>query len=258
MSNLGDTLRERRSALGLSLTTVSEQTKIRRRYLEALEDGDYATLPAPGYVRGYLSSYARALGLDATPLLAMYRSESGSARYSDLDIPQRSEAVARTGEQHAIPWRGALGLVAAMVLIALLVWGGVRLFGGRPDDTPAPLPVTPSSKDASGSSAGAGGDGGGAPQEANEKPAVVEAQPFTLRVRVLAQGASWLQITVDGSTAYEGTLTGGQSKTFSVTQKSVVRVGNPEAVRITRDGSPIKIPSSNGTPSVTIKAAPPK
>jgi cytoskeletal protein RodZ len=240
----------------LSLTTVSELTKIRRTYLQALEDGDYAALPAPGYVRGYLSSYARVLGLEAGPLLAMYRSESGSARYTGLDIPQRSEAVARTGEQHAIPWGGALAVVAGMVLVALLVWGGVRLFGGRPDETPAPLPVKPNASDVSGGTAAS--DTAEADSSEPSKPSVVAAQPFTLRVRVSQQGASWLKISVDGATAYEGTLTGGQAKSFSVAEKAVVRIGNPDSVRITRDGTPVKIPASTGTASVTIKNTTPQ
>ena len=59
------------------------------------------------------------------------------------------------------------------------------------------------------------------------KPAV-EQQPFTLTVTVAADGASWLRVTVDGKTAYEGVLTGGQSKEFEVTEKAKIRIGKPE------------------------------
>ena len=73
MGQLGDTLRERRMSLGISLETAENDTKIRGRLLKALEDGEYARLPNPGYVRGYVSSYARYLELDPVPLLAMHR-----------------------------------------------------------------------------------------------------------------------------------------------------------------------------------------
>ena len=59
MGQLGDTLRDRRISLGISLETAENDTKIRARLLEALEAGEYDKLPNPGYVRGYVSSYSR-------------------------------------------------------------------------------------------------------------------------------------------------------------------------------------------------------
>ncbi len=72
MAGLGDTLREARQRLGLTLSEVESATRIRRRYLEALEVEDFDALPAPVYVKGFLRTYARYLGLDPLPLLALY------------------------------------------------------------------------------------------------------------------------------------------------------------------------------------------
>src|SRR5664279_2591617 len=119
MSQLGDTLKERRSALGVSLEQAEEDTKIRARLLEALEQGDYARLPDPGYVRGYVSSYARYLELDPIPMLAMYRAETGAGRFHDINLPD--ETVAPRNEQHAIPWR--VGIIA-FTIVAVLALGG--------------------------------------------------------------------------------------------------------------------------------------
>jgi len=78
VSKLGDTLRERRIALGLSVDQVEHATRIRGKLLEALEEGHYDRLPNPGYVRGYISSYGRFLELDTVPLLNMYKAETGA------------------------------------------------------------------------------------------------------------------------------------------------------------------------------------
>ena len=86
MGQLGDTLRERRTALGISIAQAEEATRIRGKLLTALEAGDYARLPNPGYVRGYVSSYAKYLELDPVPLLAMYRAETGAGRYHDINL----------------------------------------------------------------------------------------------------------------------------------------------------------------------------
>ncbi len=72
MDEIGQILREARENKGLSLDDVQAQIRINTRYLEALEAGDYAVLPTPVHVRGFLKNYARYLGLDPQPLLDRY------------------------------------------------------------------------------------------------------------------------------------------------------------------------------------------
>jgi transcriptional regulator with XRE-family HTH domain len=66
---VGPRLAEARQAAGLSLHDVERQTRIPRRYLQALEADQFNVLPAPVYARGYLRNYARFLGLDENELL---------------------------------------------------------------------------------------------------------------------------------------------------------------------------------------------
>ncbi|MCA9994966.1 MAG: helix-turn-helix domain-containing protein, partial [Anaerolineales bacterium] len=72
MDELGQILREARENKGLTLEEVQAETRIHARFLTALEKGDYAVLPTPVHVRGFLRNYARFLGLDPQPLLARY------------------------------------------------------------------------------------------------------------------------------------------------------------------------------------------
>ena len=71
-SGLGRELRDARLGRGLSLEDCQSATRISRRYLEALEQEDFAALPAPVFARGFLRSYAQSLGLDSTSLLARF------------------------------------------------------------------------------------------------------------------------------------------------------------------------------------------
>jgi len=73
VQELGDLLREARSEKGMSLEEVENLTKIRKRYLQAIEEGDYKVLPGPFYVRAFVKSYAEAVGLDSEQVLRMYR-----------------------------------------------------------------------------------------------------------------------------------------------------------------------------------------
>lgn len=260
MANLGDTFRERRIALGLTIDQAEAATKIRGALIRALEEGDYARLPDPGYVRGYVSSYARFLELDPMPLLQMYRAESGTSRSADLNLPQTDTAVAPRHQQHAVPARAAIIVVVAVAVLSLAVWGVMRIVRPEPETLPEPTPLTeptstvPADDAVSGTDAETTGESEQADASEESDPEALETVPFTLEVKVSNTGASWLEIDVDGKRAYVGTLTGGQSKKYEVTEVAKVLVGRPSAVTILRDGKKQKVPASDDTPTLTLEA----
>ncbi|HEY6608597.1 MAG TPA: RodZ domain-containing protein [Candidatus Limnocylindria bacterium] len=76
---LGEVLRAAREAKGVDLVRVERETKIRERYLAALEEGEYRELPGAVYTRGFLRNYGAYLGLDSEYLIDLYRLETSSA-----------------------------------------------------------------------------------------------------------------------------------------------------------------------------------
>lgn len=87
MRELGEYLRREREARGISLDEIQEITKIRVRYLEAIERGELQEIPGETYVRGFLRNYARAVGLDGQAVLERYKSAREAA--------ERAAAAAR-------------------------------------------------------------------------------------------------------------------------------------------------------------------
>jgi cytoskeleton protein RodZ len=252
MSQLGETLRERRVALGITLDQAEEHTKIRGKLLAALEAGDWARLPNPGYVRGYISSYARYLELDTVPLLAMYRAETGAGRFHEIALPDTQ--VATRGEQHAVPWRVGVIIVVVLALLSIGIWAILRLQRG-PEKTP-PIPAT-TTAETSGASPAAEDTAATSPGADPSTKQPSKYTPFTVKVKVAATGASWVDATVDGKSAYAGSLTGGRSKSFEVTRKAVIKIGRPSVVTVTRDGAKVDIPNDAvGTPTLTLTATP--
>jgi cytoskeleton protein RodZ len=251
MTQLGDTLRERRVALGITLEQAEEHTKIRGKLLAALEDGDYNRLPNPGYVRGYITSYARYLELDTVPLLAMYRAETGSSRYHDI-APQDT-AVSPRGEQHAMPWRVGVTVVVILALLSLSIWAFVKLSSG-PEPTP-PIPTVPVESSSTATPSGEDSASTSPAVDPSEKPPA-KYTPFTVKIAVAANGASYVDVKVDGKSAYTGSLTGGSTKKFEVTKKAVITIGKPSVVTVYRDGTKVKVPTSAGVGKLTLTAEP--
>jgi cytoskeleton protein RodZ len=135
MSELGRLLTEARTAKDLSLVDVENAIRVRQKYLEALEQGNYAALPPGATARGFLGNYARFLGLDSAEALRVYASESGD---HGPVVPMAGSNGARTVDyrplevtlMHENPsnwWRWVL----AILLVAALAAGGWWLLNNR-------------------------------------------------------------------------------------------------------------------------------
>ncbi|HHT36241.1 MAG: helix-turn-helix domain-containing protein [Candidatus Wallacebacter cryptica] len=72
MKELGDLLRQAREEQQMTIEEISEKTKIRTAYLEAIEAGDQSALPDEVYVRGFLRIYAKVLKIDPDEIIRLY------------------------------------------------------------------------------------------------------------------------------------------------------------------------------------------
>jgi transcriptional regulator with XRE-family HTH domain len=127
--SVGSKLREARTRRKLSLADVEAATKIRGRYLQAIENDDWDQLPGDTYARAFIRTYGRFLGLDGERLAEEQRQARGAARPGER-LPQvdpRPRPVARrrrsAGGGPAIPPKVVGAFVIALVVAALLVVG---------------------------------------------------------------------------------------------------------------------------------------
>ena len=154
MGDVGQLLQEARQQKGVSLEQVEEATRIRQKFLKALEEEDYTALPAEAYVKGFLRNYALYLGLDPEEVLALYegrdvKGKAASAKpgfFEPMDISLAAPS-----------WLTPDLVIGALLIVALLAFGSwaawhylaptvrARLLSGRA--TPTPLPTVTTSKE---------------------------------------------------------------------------------------------------------------
>src|SRR5512140_2524593 len=113
---VGEKLRDAREVRGLDLYRVERDTKIRHKFLVALEAGDYADLPGDVYARGFLRNYATYLGLDPDEIVEEWRSEFSAAPPLASGAP-----ILRAPRPMKLPRRGFFLQTSHMVLIAVLL-----------------------------------------------------------------------------------------------------------------------------------------
>jgi cytoskeletal protein RodZ len=205
---------------------VEKATKLRARYLRALEAERFEELPPGGYRRTFLRTYATFLGLDADVVVGEYVD-----RYEAPELPAapppRRPAAARWLLLAAVL---GLGLVVALA-VALAGHGG----------SPPPAAVT------------TGGTAAAATTTTVARPATTTtktaAPPARLRLVVTAvNGACWLSIhagSAQGPVVYEDTLQQGEHVALEG-RRFWARVGAPWNLAVTVDGKPYRLPTAVG------------
>ncbi|MDI3269670.1 MAG: DUF4115 domain-containing protein [Bacillota bacterium] len=244
--SVGQKLKETREAKGLTLRDVQEATKIRLRYLEALESGHWDVFPGRVYVRGYIRAYAQFLGLPPDPLLHLW-DESHPEEEDGADGPPpekgRQEPLAARAQARAArparrPWLWLL-------VLALLAGGGWWLWaaaGRGTEDSSVqqpPGPAVPGAEPAPPVEEAP-------PPPAEPPPPTVEKETANTLVRYQVKGASslevlltfsapcWISVRADGQVVEAGrTFQKGQTLTVTAAEKITVRVGYPPGLQVT-------------------------
>src|SRR5256714_11219079 len=107
MPEIGESLREARMRARIDVSEIEAKTKIRAKYLRALENEEWGLLPGPTFVKSFLRTYAQALGLDGKALVEEYRAShegpSESVHEPIVSSSRRARARGGSGRQSAGP-----------------------------------------------------------------------------------------------------------------------------------------------------------
>ena len=125
---IGNALKEARTRAGLDIRTIEDRTKIRTRYLRALEAEEWATLPGHAYVKGFLRTYANLLGLDADALVDEYRRTVEGPQASPVPLGEGVLETRRRLREPGMPGGGSrrgwiIGGLVLVIVAVLLVLG---------------------------------------------------------------------------------------------------------------------------------------
>jgi cytoskeleton protein RodZ len=234
MFEIGNSLREARLRQGLDLAEIEQVTKVRSRYLKALEEEQFEVLPGQTYVKGFLKAYADHLGLDG-----------------DLYVEEFNSRYA-TGEEEPIPrarggggsWPRPVHLHSSAVLISLTAIGLATAlvivawrFGAtdEPDEIPGLPPVAEETTTQ--------------PTKARKKQR--RSQPIApagRRIRLVASavgGRCWLEVhrgSEAGELLFEGTIEQGTAKGPFRGKQLWLNVGAPSNLVIRVNGARRRLP----------------
>ncbi len=220
MFDIGSSLRDARMRQEIDFAELEERTKIRPKYLRALEDERFDILPAPTYVKGFLRSYAEALGLDGQPFVDEYNSRF--AVEEDVVVVRTRRIPAQRRDRAAVrESRIAVLALLAIAVVTALVIAAWRFGGPEPETVPRLAPV--------------------------DRGAGIAVAPGARRATLVVRAvdSSWMEVRAGSATGkllYSGTLELGQRKTFQG-RRLQVALAKPGNVVVRLNGKRVDLPA---------------
>ncbi len=241
--SIGDSLTDTRRQAGLTVTQVSQQTRIRESIIRDIEQGDFSACGGDFYARGHIRSIANAIGLDPEPLIREYDAEHGplgAMRAADVFEPSTPIKI----RERRSPGLGLIVVVVLLAIIGFSVYHLVSSHGNndaaaaarstvaaqpKPKSTPTPTPKpSPSAK----------------------------PKPADVVIHLTANEDCWVLLTrsSNGSQIYMGTVLAGNTMTWTEKEAVHVTLGNPGGIVLTVDG---KRQTPNPDQPATLSFSPP-
>ena len=250
-AGIGEALRAAREARGLTLDDAAADTRIRATHLASIEREDFDALDSDVYTRGFIRNYAKAVGLDPTPLVEAFDEARGTAPPNATPAVEEHQRLAPepvSGGRR----RGAGVIVAALALVGLIaiaLWDGEGeddpqapidddVVADEPDDEPEPPdidPVDPHEDDEDeGNDEDDEDEANGDEDDVDDEDEDEADEPDELTVELtVTDGESWFDVRVDEEDLFESVETDGWSETIEADESIAMCLGNPAPVEIT-------------------------
>lgn len=225
---IGEVLRNARLEKGYSFEYLEEATKIRAKYLEALENENFDVLPGQVYAKAFLRTYAKFLELNAEEIINEFsQSTKDTSPVVEMKVHEDEPVV---GSKR---WKY---LVAGLAVVSLLAFNAVYNANKKPVDNRAEVPNVIQKQPA---------------QNANVKNNATKEKEQTKAegVRIVLKVTdtqSWMQVEADGNTVFSGLVAPGEMKDFAAQEKIFLHVGNAGAVEVNVNGKDLGRLGENG------------
>ncbi|MEW6717020.1 MAG: RodZ domain-containing protein [Chloroflexota bacterium] len=246
-AEIGQTLRQRREVLSLTLEEVERHTRIREHYLKAIERGHFDDLPSPVQGRGMLHNYANFLSLDVERVLLRF-ADGLQAKLTPRPVPQqkRKRGFLPASWRRIFSGDVVFGLSAIILVVVFVIWGAgyLDVVGEReaeeatapsiaevllasPSPTTSPTIQTPQVATPEVVVAPVTETPGAPPPPEMNAP---------IQVYVIVLQRTWVRVTVDGKVELEGRVLPGTAYPFGGNNQVEILTGNGAALEVMFNG----------------------
>ena len=240
---IGDLLRRERERQNLSIKDIEKATSIRALYIDAIEKGEYKTLPGEVYAKGFVRNYANYLKLNANEIVNAFNEEMHpqeelheAAESSSVEEARQVQPVERNREEYRGPKitslesypmekssHGVRNALMVAVAVFVVAFAALIAFGGDEEPSaPAPRAKTQTAQQ----------------QKQSQKQTEAAPKPAAdgVEMKLSFTDRCWTEVVVDGKTEFEGTAEKGKVLTLKGKDKVRITAGNAGALNYSLNG----------------------
>lgn len=218
--SFGEKLKEVREAKGYSLDYIEDETKIRKLYINALEQETFEVLPPRVYATGFVRRYSKFLGLNADEMVVEFQSRAYYNESIHEEVTQISQKEVDVG--FPVLYRNIL---AGIVFFIIALWAGKLVLGyitGRMDIPDQQATVPPKV------------------EEPVKQPSPPVPEVKKALVLIEARQDCWLNVVVDGETVFTKIIKAGDKQEFEGKESVYIKAGNAGGINITFNGEKVE------------------
>jgi transcriptional regulator with XRE-family HTH domain len=260
MPTLGEELKRLREERGITLSDIAESTRIGTRFLKAIEEGNFSTLPGGIFTRSFIRAYAKKVGMDEDEAVTLYH-EQIAEKEAPQPLPARSDSPLKDAPMEESPapvvrpsvepiftqatatksiGRPAIFILVAALVAAIAVIAVLMLKRGNDQDTGS------SSTSAAAKSQRAGQPGTNQAQQASQSKSDVilaPGQPIDITLEA-TNGPSWVRYQIDEGQFATLVLQPGESKVLPPAHDEIkLHLGNTTTLRLKIDNHDAAFPA---------------
>jgi cytoskeleton protein RodZ len=225
---LGRYLKRERELRRISLREISKNTKVKEYLLKAIEEDQYAALPSPTYVKGFLLAYAKYIGLDPNDIFLRYENSLKGKPATEPEAPPEKNFL---GKIRYLQDKRYLWIVGGIIVVGVFTY---YFFLIHPPKLPMePVPVKPKVEELP-----------SPPPQLPEITIPPQEQPFSLQLKAVEE--TWVRIKIDDQPEYEMTLKPGEVTSHQGLKRIQLLVGNAGGLDIVFKGEVLKKTGKSG------------
>ncbi len=238
---------------------IQKETKIRTKYLTAIENGDFSVIPGGDvYVKGFLKNYADTIGLDSSVVIELYKKVTGKENENENDETDSTASLtqdsAKVDDLSGKPKHKIVSIAVLLVIFLILAVTFIKAFKPKHSQHETKPPMSQS-----------------LPEDETNKPdvedtthsiedlndvedtkdaeVIVEVTEDSKQQTVyvvdddfvevtmnVTDGRCWISVIKDGIADFEGTLNTGETKTWRAEKDISIRIGNPPVINLVING----------------------
>jgi transcriptional regulator with XRE-family HTH domain len=227
MAGVGEQLRQARLRQGIDLKEAENATKIRSKYLEALENEEFNVLPGRIYVIGFLRTYAKFLNIDSEKLVENLKSTIPDHEAVADQNPVSVIKVSKPGRNKTVK---LLWLLILFIIIGIAIFSFnfiLDFFMQSPQETIKPIPIETAPKNM---------EPPATPVDPPATPAQTQERTGIELIVIVQQDKSWISVEADGRQEFRGIKAAGEQLEIVAEQVIRINFGNAGVVRVLKNG----------------------